>query len=132
MRIDDPCGLCLHAVAQHSGLGVVVELQALHIVCRGVQVNVVGEVVDVRVHLQAHHVVVPMDAHVQLVALLWVEVGIAAFVAEDVVVDTIGTQLLGDRHAEALASIGLEHPVAYGIVDACRPGETGKTTADVG
>ena len=73
-----------------------------------------------------------MDAHVQLVALLRVKAGIAAFVAEDVVVDTIGTQFLGDRHAEALARIGLEHPVAYGIVDACRPGETGKATIDVG
>ena len=51
MWIDDPSGLCLNAIAQHTSLGVVVELQALHILSRGIQVDIVGEVVDVRIHL---------------------------------------------------------------------------------
>ena len=64
MAVDDPCGLCLHTVAQYTSLGVVVELQTFHIRCCGIQVDVVGEVVDVGINLHAQHVVVPMDAHV--------------------------------------------------------------------
>ena len=73
-----------------------------------------------------------MDAQIKLVTLLWVKVGVTPLVAEDVVVHTVGTQLLGDRHAETLAHIGLEHPVARGIVDTCRPSETRKPSVHVG
>ena len=73
-----------------------------------------------------------MYAHVKLVTLLWVKVGVATLVAEDVVVHTVCTQLLGDRHTETLTYIGLKHPVAYGIVDTCRPRETRKPAFHIG
>ena len=132
MIIDDPCSLSFHAITQHTGLGVVVELQALHILSRGIQIDIVGEVVDVGVHLYAHHIVVPVDTHIQLIALLRVEAGIATLVAEDVVVDAVGTQFLGNGHTEALANVGLQHPAAQGVVDACRPGDTVKVPVHVG
>ena len=132
MAVDNPRGLCLYTIAQHTGLGVVVELQTLYILSRWIQVDIVGEVVHVGVNLHAHPVIVPMDTHVNLVTLLWIKIGVAAFVTEDVVIHTVGSQFLGDGHTETLAHIGLQHPVAYGIVDACRPGDTREVAVHVG
>ena len=121
MTIHPPTGLRLNAVAKHSCLGVVVELQSLDEGGRGVQVDVVREIIEIGIDLHAEDFVVPMDADIDLIRLLGIEFGIASLVAENVVVHTIGTEFFRDGNAETLSDIGLHHPVARGVVDACRP-----------
>ena len=73
-----------------------------------------------------------MDASINLVRLFRIERGVTAFVTEDVVVDAICTQFLRDRHAEALADVGFEHPLTKTVVDTCRPGQAVEVALDIG
>ena len=47
------------------------------------------------------------------------------------VVDAIGTQLLGDGHTEALTCIGLEDPLINVVIDACRPSHAVEVLAEL-
>ena len=110
-------GLGLHAPAEHASLGVLIELQTFHIVGCGVQIDVVGEIVDKGVGLHGQPAVAPEDAGIQLVGLLGIEVGAALLVAEDVVVDPVGSQFLGNGGAETFPCVHLQHPTAQAVVD---------------
>ena len=73
-----------------------------------------------------------MNARINLVRLLGIEVGIAALVAEDVVVYAVGAKFLRDGHAKALSDVSLQHPLAHAVVDACRPRNAVEVATDVG
>ena len=71
----------------------------------------------------------PKDTGIQLVRLLGVEFRVALLVAEDVVVDTVGTQFLWNGNAEALANVRLHNPRPGVPVYTCRPSETVEVAA---
>ena len=116
MLREVPFHLCLHSVAQHFSLRVMIQLQAFHILRRRVQIDIVGKVIQIGFHLHLPCFVAPADAGIQLIRFLWVELRVAPFVAEDVVIHTVSSQFLGNRHTKALTHIRLHHPLAYVVV----------------
>ena len=62
-----PLHLNFYAIAQHLGLRVLIQLKALYVLRRRVQINVVGEVVQIGFHLHLPYIITPADAGIQLI-----------------------------------------------------------------